>query len=76
MRQTGSFSQPVEIINQHSFYGYIQTNVHRKTGQTKQSAASLRSFQLQFEVIVLAVSLTSSSKQFTGEKANVLCQAK
>ena len=34
-----------------------------KKGQTKGRAASLQSFQLQFEVIVLAVLLASSSEQ-------------
>ena len=45
-----TFSQTVEIMNQHNFYGYKQRIVKRKT----QNAASVL-FQLQFEVIVLAV---------------------
>ena len=55
-------------MNQHNCYGYIQRNVNRKA----QKAASLLSFQLQFEVIVLAI----SSEQWPGERANVLCQVK
>jgi hypothetical protein len=48
-----------------------------KKGQTKQSAASLQSLQLQFEVIVLAVLLASFSEQQCPEEiSNVLCQAK
>jgi hypothetical protein len=63
-RQTGSFSQPFEIMNQHNnFYGYLRRNVNRKT----QNAASLLSFQLQSEVIVLAI----SSEQWPGERGEM-----
>ena len=73
MRQVG-FSAS-RNHDQHHFYGYIQRNDNRK--QVKRSTASLRSFQLQFEVIVLAVLLVSSSElQFPDEKAHVPCQVK
>lgn len=43
----------------------------------KQSSASLLSFQLEFEVIVLAVLLASSSEQQCPDKrAHFLCQMK
>ena len=53
-RQAGIVSQPVEIMNQLASFLWIYTKKCKlMKGPTKQSAASLQSFQLQFEVIVL-----------------------
>ena len=63
-RQTGSVSQPVKIMNQLVSFLWIYTKKCKlKKGQMKRSAASLQSFQLQFEVIVLAVLLARSPEQ-------------
>jgi hypothetical protein len=51
-------------MNQLASFLWICTNKCKlKKVQTKLSAASLQSFQLQLEVIVLAVLLASSSEQ-------------
>ena len=51
-------------MNQLASFLWLYTNKCKlKQGQTKPSAASFQAFQLQFEVIVLAVLLASSSEQ-------------
>ena len=64
-RKAGSVSQPVESVNQPAsfLWIYVYKEMSIEKGQMKWSAASLQSFQLQFEVIVLAVLLASSSEQ-------------
>ena len=65
-------------MNQLATFLWIYTKICQlKKGQTKLSAASLQSFQIQFEVIVLAVLLASSSEQqCPDERAHFLYQAK
>ena len=59
----------MEIMNQLVYFLWIYTKKCQLIkGKMKQSAASLQSFQLQFEVIVLAVLLTSSSEQQCPDK--------
>ena len=63
MRQTGRQLFSACRNHESDFDGYLQRNVKRKQVKRKRSEASFQSFQLQFEVIVLAVLLASSSEQ-------------
>jgi hypothetical protein len=56
-------------MNQLVSFLWINTKKCKlKKGQMKRSAASLQSFHLQFEVIVLAVLLVSLSEQQCPDK--------
>jgi hypothetical protein len=47
----------------HESASFLWISIEKKTGKTTLSEASLQSFQLQLEAIVLAVLLVSSSEQ-------------
>ena len=73
--------QCFSVSRNHESAGIIFMDIYKEMSIEKMSnetcAASLQSFQLQFEFIVLAVLLASSSEQHCpSERAHFLCQAK